>query len=602
MNATIERKNTIEKLPIPACTVGIDGVIQFSNELMTEVFLYKDIEGANFFTLTGKKVLEVYEAKKNDEELIIGRNDKFFALTTTATEEDVEEGVITVFFTDITEREYLRRKLDAERTAVIMIEIDNLDELEAAGNAENVKTVPAQIDVILRKWANENNAAIAIVSDEDYIAITTVENVKKIAEESFSILDQVRRIEAETDFPVSISIGVGMSEISMVESKSLAKAAIELALGRGGDQAVVKDDNTTTYYGGTLQSMEKSNRGKSRVIAHALRRLIEDSSKVIVVGHRWPDMDSFGASLGAYRICEYIGKEVHIVIEDFNDALQVIYDYAIEKDAYSIIKGKRAMEIADKDTLLIVLDNNRPTLVECPQLLDVCSRRVVIDHHRVTDTPIEAPTISYVESYASSTSELIAEIMQYIAPKRFINKFEAEALLAGIMVDTNSYSVRSGVRTFEAAAWLKRGGADTAQVKRFFQTEITAFKAKAEAVASAEYSEYGIAYAIAKGYSSEATIINAQVADELLTVKGIKASFVIGCNNEPRTLISARSLGDINVQTIMEKFGGGGHLTTAAAQVDDMTPEEVLEKLKNIMRQLMEKDKEESQTLTGSEE
>lgn len=583
----------INNSPIPACVVGSSGVIKTASELMCNVFLYKDIEGANFFTLTGWKLQELNEAIDEGKEVIIGRNDKHFSLSVTQLEENREESI--VFFEDVTEREVLRESLDNQRTAIIRIGIDNYEELISSVTTNSKKAVPAEIDRIVREWAEEHHTAITNTSEEDYILISSVKDVKDMVDESFSVLDKVRNIEAKIDFPISISIGVGISEESVIESKALARAAIELALGRGGDQAVVKNDSSTNFYGGTLQSMEKNNRGKSRVIAHALKRLIDDCNKVIIAGHKWPDMDSFGAALGAYRICEYLGKEVHIVLEDYNEALQVIYDHAIDTDEYSIIRNKKAMEIADENTLMFIVDNNRPTLVECPELLSVCSRKVIIDHHRVTDTPIEGATISYIESYASSTSELITEIIQYIAPKRIVTKFESEALLAGIMVDTNNYSVRSGVRTFEAAAWLKRSGADTTEVKKFFQTEITAFQAKAEAVANAEYTEQGIAYAMTESYSAEASIINAQVADELLSVKGIKASFVIGTNDEPRTIISARSLGDINVQTIMEKFGGGGHLTTAAAQLDGISPEEALEKIKTIVNQILEKEKEEDE-------
>ena len=600
MEGSIAEYSSIDIIPLPACIVGENGNILKANELMTEVFLYKDIEGANFFTLTGKKLSEM-TGVENDDEVIIGRNDKYFSLISKVNEE-IGFGVVSVFFIDVTERETALRRMEEERPSIILLEIDNYDELMSSVTSDSKKAVPAEVDKLVRKWASENNADITGISEEDYIIIVSTKDVNAMIEDSFSILDHVRNIDAKIDFPVSISIGVGISEQSIVESKSLATAALDLALGRGGDQAVVKTDGRTRYYGGTLQSMEKNNRGKARVIAHALKRLIEESRKVIIAGHKWPDMDSFGAALGAYRICEHLGTDAYIVIEDYNDALQVIYNHAVDTDDYSIIKGRKALEIADKDTLLIVLDNNRPTLVECPELLDICSRKVVIDHHRVTDTPIEGATIAYVESYASSTSELITEILQYISTKRIVNKFESEALLAGIMVDTNSYSVRSGVRTFEAAAWLKRAGADTAEVKRFFQTEITAFQAKAEAVANAEYTEDGIAYALTTGYSAEANIINAQVADELLTVKGIKASFVIGRDDNPRTIVSARSLGEINVQTIMERFGGGGHLSTAAAQIDDMSPEEVLEKLKKIIKNMMEREKEENSNKTSSNE
>ena len=410
--------------------------------------------------------------------------------------------------------------------------------------------------------------------------------------DNFSVLDEVRQIETKIDFPVSISIGMGISDISIAECKDLALAGLELAIGRGGDQAIVKTDETTDHYGGTLQTMEKNKRGKARVIAHAIKRLIKESSKVVIMGHRMPDMDSFGAALGAYRMCEYMDTDAYIVIEEHNDALEEIYTSAVESEEYRFIKRQKAIDIVDEKTLCFVVDTNRPRLVECPELLEKCKKVIVVDHHRLADDAIEAPTIAYVESYASSASELITEVMQYFAQKKFITKFEAEALLAGIMVDTNSYSVRSGVRTFEAAAWLKRAGADTASVKKLFQTDIEDFRLKANAIAAAEYTPDGFAFAKTDCFTADAAIINAQVADSLLTVKGVIASFVIGRNEKMQTIISARSLGEVNVQTLMEKLGGGGHLTAAAAQLD-ITPEEARAELDKLLKKMKENNSEE---------
>ena len=275
---------SIDNIPLPACVVGENGNIIKANEMMTEVFLYKDIEGANFFTLTGKKINEVTEAVERDENVIISRNDKFFSLISKENE-DIGFGVVSVIFIDVTERELAQKRLEDERVSVILLEIDNYDELISSVTTDSKKAVPAEVDRLVRKWAGENNADITGISEDDYIIIASTGDVKRMIDDSFSILDQVRNIDAKIDFPVSISLGVGMSEQSIIESKSLAKAALDLALGRGGDQAVVKTDGATSYYGGTLQSMEKNNRGKARVIAHALRRLIEESSMVMIAGH-----------------------------------------------------------------------------------------------------------------------------------------------------------------------------------------------------------------------------------------------------------------------------------------------------------------------------
>ena len=355
---------------------------------------------------------------------------------------------------------------------------------------------------------------------------------------------------------------------------------------------MIKTDEGTKYYGGTLQSIEKSNRGKARVIAHAMKAMIKDADKVLIMGHKWPDMDAFGSAIAAAAICKYLGKDAYIVIDKHNDALDTIYQQAEDTDDYNIIKQERAIKMITPDTLLIIVDTNRPMLVECLELVTSCSTRIIIDHHRMTEDSFKNASIAYIESYASSASELMAELLQNIAQKRFINKFEAEAMLAGIMVDSNNFSGRTGVRTFEAASWLKRAGADATEVKRFFQMEKEDFKSKASAIARAEYTDYGVAFAATRGHTGNTQIINAQVADELLMVKGVKASFSIGTNEREQTIISARSLGEVNVQQIMEKFGGGGHFTSAAAQVD--SPMEIVEEqLRKTIRAYIGKEKEE---------
>lgn len=578
----------VKSLPVAACVVGTDGIVKTANELMGDVILYDGIEGANFFTLTGYKRSELIA--NEGEELTISRNGKNFVMETMKGSTEDEDTL--VFFINITERVKYQKGFENGKSVVVLVSIDNYDELLSSITTDSKRGVPTEVDRIVKKWASEYNAPILSSEEDEYVILTDKGTAERMMEDDFSILDEVRQIETKIDFPVSLSIGMGCSDISLEDTKELAEAARELALGRGGDQAVVKTDEQTKHFGGTLQSMEKNNRGRARVIAHAIKRLIKESSNVLVMGHKWPDMDSFGSALGAYRMCESLDKDVHIVLEDYNDALEEIYKAAENTDEYKIIKHKKALELMDEKTLVIIVDTSRPSLVECREVLEQATTTVVIDHHRLSDDSIEASPISYIESYASSASELISEILQYFSQKRIITKFEAEALLAGIMVDTNSYSIKSGVRTFEAAAWLKRAGADTSRVKSFFQTDIMAFQAKANAVANAEYTATGIAFATTDCYTAEAQIINAQVADELLTVKGVKASFVFGRNNKLQTLVNARSLGEINVQNIMEMLGGGGHLNAAAAQLE-ISPEEARAEVNKALQKLAE-DKAES--------
>ena len=588
----------IMSLPFPACTVDTDGIVRAANPLIKNVFVYEDITGYNFFTLTGIRREQLMDA--NHEERIIERNDKMFKLWTNEGASADED--IVVFFDEATARESFRIKLESERAAIAYINIDNYDELIASAPEDYRRVIPAQIDVLVRKWGDSFESPVISTGDDRYVMYTTQGRLNTMIEENFSVLDEVRNIESQIDFPASISIGVGISNISLIESTELAEAALELALGRGGDQAVVKTDDGTKYYGGTLQSFEKNNRSKPRVIAHAIKALMNDADKVFIMGHKWPDMDSFGAAVGASAICNFLGKDSYIVLDKHNDALDVVYDHVADTEDYNIIKSERALRMITDRSLLIIVDTNRPMLVESPELAEAAKTRVIIDHHRLTADSYQNSAVAYVESYASSASELIAELMQHFSQKRFINKLEAEAMLAGIMVDSNSFSVRTGVRTFDAASWLKRGGADTTEVKRFFQVKREDFTAKANAIAGAEFSEDGIAYAITEGNADNMQIINAQVADELLTTKGTKASFALGRNMLGQTVVSARSLGDINVQFVMEKLGGGGHFTSAAAQTNDPLAE-VLARIKKLVKEYMDREEEErKQKMTRTQE
>lgn len=580
-----------EKVPLPMCIVNENGKIIDSNAYMDEVFVYDEIKDYDFFALTGIKVEELEASAESRVFKTIERNNKIFRLVTSraesqseseAEDEDDLSGVIVVFFNDITAYETLREEYTNERVCVARVNIDNYDEMKANTSPDMRMTISSEADKIIRKWAGKIGGSIVNMSRSEYIIYFEYRHVDEMIRNKFSILDEVRNIETQADFPMSLSIGVGIGGESIIETRDYADGALDLALGRGGDQAVVRRVNKIEYYGGKLQTVEKGNKGKSRVVAHALSRLIDQADRVMIMGHRNPDMDAFGAALGMFRVCMMNGKNSSIIIDEVNDSLQTIYKQAKERGIYTFLTHDRAKELIDENTLLIVLDTHRPSFVECKDLLDCTDRIVVIDHHRRAVDAISNPVLSYIESYASSTAELVTEILQYTGNKRDLDKLEAEALLAGMTVDTNRFAVKTGVRTFEAAAWLRRAGADTTEVKRLFQSDLDDFKTRSRGLSSAHIGEDGIATSICPGYNQEAQIINSQVADELLNVRGVKASFVAGRDETGQTVVSARSLGDVNVQLIMEKLGGGGHLTTAGAQVE-MSPEEVLTMVRNIL-------------------
>ena len=568
-------------VPLPMCIVNSQGKVVRASSHIGEVFIYEGIKDADFFALTGIKIEELYQSIETNKYLVIERNGKSFRLQISKNG-DKDNSNLLVFFYDITNFESLKERYNDERICVAMINVDNYDELIASTAAEKRMSISTEVDRTIRQWAGKINGSINKIKDYEYIMYFENCHVEDMVKTKFSILDDIRAIETEADFPMSLSIGIGIGGKTPAMTEEYASAALDLALGRGGDQAVVKRVSKIEYYGGKLQTVEKGNKGKSRVVAHALKQLIEQSKRVLIMGHKYPDMDAFGAALGIYRICQLCNKDAHIIINEYNDALHAIYKQAKESENYSFINSDKALSIVDKETLVVVLDTHRISYVECSELLDETERIVVIDHHRRAEDYIENATLSYIESYASSTCELVTEILQYSNSKKSLIKLEAEGLLAGMTIDTNRFAVKTGVRTFEAAAWLRRSGADTTEVKRFFQTDIEAFRVRAKCIAAAEILDCGIAVSVCEGLNADAQIINSQVADELLNIKGIKATFVAGKNDKGNTVVSARSLGDVNVQVLMEKFGGGGHLTTAGAQVLD-TPEEVIEKLKQIL-------------------
>lgn len=582
MSQSLLGKGIVSHIPIPMCIVNTKGKIVSANEHISDVFIYDGIEDADFFALTGIKVSSLLEGADSGAYFALERNGKQFRLLVEVDGED-EEARLLVFFCDITNYENLKDKYNDEKVCVCRINIDNYDELVASTSAEKRMDISTKVDKAIRQWASKISGSINKLNNSRYIMYFQNYYVNGMIENKFAILDEVRQIETEADFPMSLSIGIGAGGKNLVVTEEYADAALDLALGRGGDQAVIKRGSQIEYYGGKLQTVEKSNKGKSRVVAHALKQLIEQSKRVVIMGHANPDMDCFGAALGIYRLCIMYGTDAYIVLNEVNDSLEAIYKQAKETEVYNFISNKKADSITDKETLVVLVDTHRPSYAENANLFTLTDKIVVIDHHRRAEDCIENATLSYIESYASSAAELVSEIIQYAAPKKTLVKLEAEALLAGMTVDTNRFAVKTGVRTFEAAAWLRRAGADTTEVKRFFQTNLDAFRVRAKCIAAAEFHENGIATSISEGCNEGAQVLNSQVADELLNIRGVMASFVAGRTEAGKTVISARSLGELNVQIIMEKLGGGGHLTTAGAQVD-CSPEEVIASVLDIIR------------------
>jgi len=567
-------------MPFPMCVINNKGKVTRANSKIDEVFIYDGIKGADIYALTGFKYADI-QNKSSGKGLLLSRNDKIFKIHASPIGGE-EDAPTLIIFQDVTNYEALKTLYNNEKICMAIVSVDNMDELYSNTAEDKRSALFTEIDKTIRQWAAKMSASVTRYKDYVYMVVMGNSGCEKLVEAKFPILDEIREIETEADFPVTLSIGIGIGGKTPAKTAESAQAALDLALGRGGDQAVIKRGSKIEYYGGKMQTVEKSNKGKSRIMAHVIRQLMEQSSKVMIMGHIKPDMDAFGSALGIFRLAANINKEAHIVINRVGENLADIFDQAKKTEAYSFITSEKAIASADKETLAVVVDTHRKALTECPELLDITDKIIVIDHHRKAEGCIENPTLSYMEPYASSSAELVTEILQYSRERKNFSKLEAEALLAGITVDTNRFAGKTGVRTFEAASWLRRAGADTSAVKRFFQSDAQAFKIRANSIARAEFLDGGVAISICEGMHPEMHIINAQAADILLEIKGIKASFVAGLDDEGLTVVSARSLGEINVQLIMEEFGGGGHLMTAGTQTE-LPPEEVVKKLKKML-------------------
>lgn len=498
-----------------------------------------------------------------------------------------EEYLIAIYLFDETEMRRLSKENVEQKMVAGLIYLDNYE--DALESVEDVRRslLIALIDRKINKYFTAYNGVIKKLEKDKYFLIIKQKYVSVLQSNKFSILDEVKGVNIGNEMDVTISIGLGVNGEEYTQNCEYSRIAIDLALGRGGDQAVVKDGEKIYFYGGKSKQVEKNTRVKARVKAHALRELLETKDKVIIMGHKIGDIDSFGSAIGIYRASKTINKKVHIVINEITTSIRPMMEKFIESDEYEediFIKSEQAMELVDANTVVVVVDVNRPSYVECPEILEKSKAIVVLDHHRQSSEVIENASLSYIEPYASSASEMVAEILQYFYDGIKIRSIEADAMYAGIMVDTNNFAKKTGVRTFEAAAFLRKCGADVTRVRKLFRDSIEDYRAKAETIQTAEIFNdvYAIAICPSEGIDSP-TVVGAQASDELLNIRGIKASFVLTEHNN-KVYVSARSIGELNVQLIMERLGGGGHLDTAGTQLENVS----LSEAKKLIRETID--------------
>lgn len=508
--------------------------------------------------------------------------------------EDFSGSLITVFLFDETEINSYIRLNEQQKLVSGYIYMDNYD--EALESVEEVRRslLSALIDRKIKKYFSTLDAIVKNIEKDKYIVIMKKEYFDTLVANRFDILEDVKTVKIGNEMSVTLSIGFGYGTSSFTEDGQYARNAIDLALGRGGDQAVVKTPEKIVYYGGKSQQVEKSTKVKARVKAHALKEIIESKDQLLVMGHKISDVDTFGAAVGIYRAARQFDKKCHVVINDVTTAIRPLMDAFVNNPDYEpdmFVSNNEALQLADSNTALVVVDTNRPSFTECQELLMRCRTIVVLDHHRQGSETIENATLSYIEPYASSACEMVAEILQYISDNIRIKGIEADCLYSGMMIDTNNFMTKTGVRTFEAAAFLRRNGADVTRVRKLFRNDLVDYKARAEAVRNAELfmGKYAVSVCPADGLESP-TIVGAQAANELLNINQVKASFIL-TDYQGRIYVSARSIDEINVQIIMERLGGGGHLNIAGAQLTDMTIDEAKKKLEDTIA-AMEKEGE----------
>lgn len=579
-------KTSLINSPFPLIILETDGSVVWRSSKFTSEFANIDIN-SYVKDLCFDIKDEIKKRKENNKQDIIRQMEidkKTYRIVGryVPSKRNKEEYMVILYFIDDTENIKLQKEYKDSKSCVGIIMVDNYEETMQRLESEEKPQMIAEIDKYIYEWTDKTNGVLIKTEKDRYIYFFEQRYLDSVKEDKFSILDKIKEIDAKERVQFTLSIAVSNEGITDKEKYKSAQAAMDIVLGRGGDQAVIRENEIYKFFGGRAQEVEKRTKVKARIVAQALENLIKESKKVMIMGHTNPDMDCVGASLGIYRLAKTLEKSAYIVMDNKTPSLQV-FRKSIEKDVeYEdvIINKEVALENIDEDTLLVVVDTHKINYVESEELVDKAKKIVIIDHHRRSADFIDKATLTFQEVYASSAAELVAELIQYAEKKVILKTIEAESLYAGIMMDTKNFTFKTGVRTFEAAAYLRRCGVDIIRVKKWFQSNLENFNKIAEIVGKAEIINNTIAISICEEKAKDVNVLCAKAADELLTISEITASFVIGHLGE-KVCISGRSIGDINVQLILEKLGGGGHITLAGAQVEGMTIEETKQELIN---------------------
>ncbi len=585
-----EQGRLAKELDVPYAIADKDGVFVWHNSAFEEAtdndkYARRDIQSL-FLDIDDNELKKISESTAFSEKI----RDKDFKVIIRKTVID-EEIAYALYLYDETELRYVERKYDDDTQIVGLIYLDNYDEVSKGLEEVKKSLLVALVDRTVGKYISDIDGIVKKLEKDKYIFIIKKMYLPQLEAERFALLEEVKKVNIGNEIKVTVSIGIGYDSESFAENYANAGTAIEMALARGGDQAVIKEGKAIRYYGGKSQSIEKSTRVRARVKAGAFREILSDNNRVIIMGHKLMDIDCLGAAIGIWKTAGALGKSAHIIIGETSGSVKQMVErfHTSDYPEDMFITNAQAMDYADEGTVLVVVDVNRPSLTEAPELIDIADTIVVFDHHRQGTESIAQATLSYIEPYASSACEMISEIVQYIDEDIKLKSSEADAMFAGIAVDTYNFTNQAGVRTFEAAAYLRKNGADVTRVRKLFRDSLEDYKAKAEAIHMAEVFRNAFAISECNGEGLESpTIIGAQAANELLDIEGVKASFVF-TRFRNQVYVSARSIDEVNVQIIMERMGGGGHRSIAGTQLEGVTVEEGMNQLRELLSDMIKK-------------
>lgn len=583
-------KDSMLNIPMPLTVLDLTGNIVWHNEVFAEITGGNHFENHISTVVPDIEILKILE-NRHDINFNIKYNEKDYQITGNVVEfnnDDNKFYSLVLYWTDRTREVKYVKKYNDSRVLNSIVLIDNYEDITKGLTQQSVSKLSSSLDQLISNWASENKGTYRKLEKDRYYILFENRNICNIIDNKFEILSEMKKIESENSMQATMSIGIGDAD-TVQKSEEYAKIALDMALGRGGDQAVIKNEEGFRFFGGNSESTGRNTKVKSRVVAHALRELIENSSTVFITGHKNCDADSLGASVAVCKMAALYGKKAHIIVGDLLGVTKKLVDELKIEEAYRdvFISEQTALQMELDGALLVVVDTHNPEYVEASRLINEIEDIVLIDHHRRGQNSIEKPVLSYQEPYASSTCEMVTEIFQYIKDGAKLSPKEAQAVYAGMVLDTKNFSMKTGVRTFEAASFLRRMGVDTVNVKRIFQNDMSMYVKRARIVSNAENYLGKIAISYWDDVEDSANVIASQAADEMLNITDIKASFVL-CRAEDSIVISGRSLGEYNVQLVLEKIGGGGHMTIAGAQLRDKTMVEALDILKHAIDELEE--------------